>query len=1021
MKPLWRRAAVGQTVRQAFTRRKEEDASPKKKVAGRKESAQRHSITQLMHLLHASELDKADLYASDTLLARLWHWWLFHNHALLDHEVPWEQRALDFFQDPHSSGSALMYAWATGAMILVSIALFCATTVPEFEMTAGLVALEGLITVFFTLEVAVRSWLRYRDRSLRAFATSPFFAVDVASCVSWYLDVGLDSSSIAPLRILRILRLFRFGSYNRSVRVAVRCVLRSGDAMQVTGFLMSLSLLLFSGLVYTTEQGNPSPVYASIPRSFWITVNGLATVGGIQLSPAPSEAPSQPLSLLVVGLVCVSGVLAFALPTAIIGENFAEERERMIRFDAERRNRLAARWARLCSDMMIQLQYRLAFAPRVRRKGDYIRMFRAAGRLIIMLERRRRAELAGRRGSGRQAAPRPRPSALLSALSASGSLTTRSAGTETSRGPGETARVLSETARVVEAPLGQEAGPTARESRAVLRALAGRRGPAGGLTEREIRRERRRDNDLRILARRAAPEELLAQAEAMRRWSLARNANGAARAFAAAGDARRGRGGGGDGEGGLYRAITAPVRAAWAKRPRRASLSSPALAPHGAPAPAALPPAQPPRASARCRPRRRPGSSWQGAGTAAPGRRPAPTAAPPSRPASGTPRLAPFLPHSPASPASPAAASPRRHDPVPLPDRGLFKRPPLGAVHPEPPPSPPLQPAGGCPLQAPPESEPADPRGPDPALARPASAGTAGRAAAGAASSSSIGSAGAAAAPRRPPAALLASVRASFRASFKAALADAAPAPRPAAPAASAVAVPGAKRSVGFGLGAPAPEAPPEQAAGRVKRTWGPGQTTRQANRMATARPGPPSSQRRASEFQQRAAILARFDSVVLEAVPQEDAMAPASLLRQLAGALREAAEAQEAASALVAGTARTLLEVDAAPDVVLLPAGAAGDAVAVALAGGGPGPGGAPLTGSTDPGPGPGSGSGEHSLGSASASAALEPPPGAPGAPGARGGSAGSGATGSAPATGRSARRHPHPHAYAYGPAEPA
>eukprot|EP00741_Cyanophora_paradoxa_P008841 tig00001384_g8558.t1 len=1021
MKPLWRRAAVGQTVRQAFTRRNEEHASPKKKVAGRKESAQRHSITQLMHLLHASELDKADLYASDTLLARLWHWWLFHNHALLDHEIPWEQRALDFFQDPHSSGSAMMYAWATGAMILVSIALFCATTVPEFEMTAGLVALEGLITVFFTLEVAVRSWLRHRDRSLRAFAASPFFAVDVASCVSWYLDVGLSSSSIAPLRILRILRLFRFGSYNRSVRVAVRCVLRSGDAMQVTGFLMSLSLLLF----YTTEQGNPSPVYASIPRSFWITVNGLATVGGIQLSPAPSEAPSQPLSLLVVGLVCVSGVLAFALPTAIIGENFAEERERMIRFDAERRNRLAARWARLCSDMMIQLQYRLVFAPRVRRKGDYIRMFRRA----------------------------PPPS-LCSALCPERLRQPHDALGGDGDQPGtwgDGARPQRDGACGRGAP-GAGGWPHGAGERAVLRALAGRRGPAGGLTEREIRRERRRDNDLRILARRAAP-----RSSSRRPRRLARNANGAARAFAAAGDARRGRGGGGEGEGGLYRAITAPVRAAWAKRPRRASLSSPALAPRGAPAPAALPPAQPPASlgALPAAPEAGIELARRGDSGAGPAPRANRRASLPSRLRSLStdpapervplpelevpPRLAPFLPHSPASPASPAAASPRRHDAVPLADRGLFKRPSLGAVHPEPPPSPPLEPAGSGPLEALPESEPADPKVLDPPPARPASAGTAGRAAAGVASSSSIGPAGAAAAPRRPPAALLASVRASFRASFKAALADAAPAPRPAAPAA-AVAAPGAKRSVGFGPGTPAPEAPLEPAAlspARVKRTWGPGQTTRQANRAATARLGPPSSQRRAGEFQQRAAILARFDSVVLEAVPREDAMAPASLLRQLAGALREAAEAQDAASALVAGTARTLLEVDAAvralraalgrprppgddseegeggggdgagggsePDVVLLPAGAAGDAVARRWS----------RRRARRGRRGRGAG--------ASASAALEPPPGAPGAPGARGGSAGSGATGSAPATGRSARRHPHPHAHAYGPAEPA
>eukprot|EP00741_Cyanophora_paradoxa_P006434 tig00001007_g6234.t1 len=125
----------------------------------------------------------------------------------------------------------------------------------------------------------------------------------------------------------------------------------------------------------------------------------------------------------------------------------------------------------------------------------------------------------------------------------------------------------------------------------MLRALAGRRGrrPAGGLTEREMRRERRRDNDLRILARRAAPEELLAQAEAMRRWNLARNAPVPARAFAAAGTPGAGaRGAGGEGEGGLYRAITAPAHAAWAKRPRRASVSSPALAPRGAPSPMAL-------------------------------------------------------------------------------------------------------------------------------------------------------------------------------------------------------------------------------------------------------------------------------------------------------------------------------------------------------------------------------------------------------------------------------------------------
>jgi voltage-gated potassium channel len=83
--------------------------------------------------------------------------------------------------------------------------------------------------------------------------------------------------------------------------------------------VLTVVLLLASGVMYHVERAAQPEAFGSIPAAMWWAIATLTTVG------YGDVAPVTPLGRIVAGFVAMIGIFMFALPTAILGAGFLQE------------------------------------------------------------------------------------------------------------------------------------------------------------------------------------------------------------------------------------------------------------------------------------------------------------------------------------------------------------------------------------------------------------------------------------------------------------------------------------------------------------------------------------------------------------------------------------------------------------------------------------------------------------------------------------------------------------------------
>eukprot|EP00854_Cymbomonas_tetramitiformis_P011713 gene11713-13828_t len=105
------------------------------------------------------------------------------------------------------------------------------------------------------------------------------------------------------------------------MQVVVSAVWDSMDMLGMLGFLLLLSMILFSTLIYYCENGvvdEPDP-FRSIPSSFWWCIVTLMTVG------YGDVVPNTTSGQLVASLAMLASIIILALPISVIGANFTQQ------------------------------------------------------------------------------------------------------------------------------------------------------------------------------------------------------------------------------------------------------------------------------------------------------------------------------------------------------------------------------------------------------------------------------------------------------------------------------------------------------------------------------------------------------------------------------------------------------------------------------------------------------------------------------------------------------------------------
>ncbi len=199
-------------------------------------------------------------------------------------------------------------------MILLSILAVNIETIPSIsEDTKRLLyILEWIFTIFFTIEYILRLYSVWHPLK---YALSFYGIIDLLAILPAYIGLifaGTHSLAIIrSIRLLRVFRIFKMGSFMSQGDVIVKSLKSSMPKITVFMYFVLLMVCIFGAIMYLVEGGT-NPEFDSIPRGIYWSIVTLTTVGYGDIHPATGLGQFLSSILMIVGYAVI------AVPTGII-------------------------------------------------------------------------------------------------------------------------------------------------------------------------------------------------------------------------------------------------------------------------------------------------------------------------------------------------------------------------------------------------------------------------------------------------------------------------------------------------------------------------------------------------------------------------------------------------------------------------------------------------------------------------------------------------------------------------------
>ena len=170
----------------------------------------------------------------------------------------------------------------------------------------------------FSLEYVLRVW-SYAQKLVpeggtawqgrKSYIFSFFGLVDFFSTVPFYLQLLFPGTDLRVLRMFRLLRIFKLSRYNSAMDDMFEAIKSERDSFSSALFLLFISGLLFSSLIYIIEGHDQPEVFPSIPAAMhWFVITIISGWGNV-----------DPVTFPGVILVIVTQILAIALAAILTG------------------------------------------------------------------------------------------------------------------------------------------------------------------------------------------------------------------------------------------------------------------------------------------------------------------------------------------------------------------------------------------------------------------------------------------------------------------------------------------------------------------------------------------------------------------------------------------------------------------------------------------------------------------------------------------------------------------------------
>lgn len=222
--------------------------------------------------------------------------------------------------DPHDNVTKIFNGMLFGLIILNVLAVIIESTPQPPDTHQWLHHFEVVSMWIFTLEYFTRIWTCNENPHYAKpltgrlrYSLTPLSLVDFLTILPFWLHMaGINVSMLRMLRFFRLLKFARLVRYSKAYRFIANSLFSRKDEFLVSFFMMLVTLLVASSLMYFAEHEAQPKVFSSIPDAFWWGVITFTSVGYGDIYPVTI------MGKIMGGLFAIVGIGIFALPTAIL-------------------------------------------------------------------------------------------------------------------------------------------------------------------------------------------------------------------------------------------------------------------------------------------------------------------------------------------------------------------------------------------------------------------------------------------------------------------------------------------------------------------------------------------------------------------------------------------------------------------------------------------------------------------------------------------------------------------------------
>ena len=228
------------------------------------------------------------------------HFWdallMFQLVRLVDNEpvfpkIRWKRDLWIVMEHPELSFAAKIMALFTVIVVMGSVIVFCLETLYITSPATGLVTdgwfyCELGVNIFFTFDYGIRL---LTVASRREYVLSAFGIIDLGCIIPFYMLLILMSvkhsisgqrvfAAIRGLRLLKVLRIFKFIRYSKALRNQAFAIYKSRKHMALLLTLFVIGVIFFAATIQMFEESK-NPMFDSLAMTAWFVAITMTTVG----------------------------------------------------------------------------------------------------------------------------------------------------------------------------------------------------------------------------------------------------------------------------------------------------------------------------------------------------------------------------------------------------------------------------------------------------------------------------------------------------------------------------------------------------------------------------------------------------------------------------------------------------------------------------------------------------------------------------------------------------------------------